>query len=71
MNEKKAKIVLNGAPHEVNQPCSVLDLLAELGWKPTQVVVEHNGSVVRRSEAGLVSLKEGDQVEIILPVAGG
>lgn len=71
MSEKKATIILNGATREVNQPCSVQDLLVELGWKPTQVVVEHNGSVVRRSEAASVSLREGDQVEIILPVAGG
>jgi len=71
MSDKTAKIIVNGKAQQVKQPCSVGDLLAGLAWKPTQVVVERNGRVVLRSEVGLVMLEEGDQVEIILPVAGG
>lgn len=71
MNKTTLRITLNGKPHTVNQPASVADLLAELGWKPTQVVVELNGRVLPRSETGQVFINEGDQLEIILPVAGG
>jgi len=71
MSDSTAMIVLNGQPRQVKQPCSVAELLAELGWKPTQVVVERNGNVLPRAEAGATALKDGDQLEIILPVAGG
>jgi thiamine biosynthesis protein ThiS len=71
MSEKRTKVVLNGAVKEIQHPCSGLELLAMLGWKPTQVVMEHNGRVLPRSELGSVFLNENDIVEIILPVAGG
>jgi thiamine biosynthesis protein ThiS len=71
MSTKTASIVVNGKRQQIALPCSVGDLLAVLGWKPTQVVVERNGEVVVRSTVGAVMLGEGDQVEIILPVAGG
>jgi len=65
------KIFVNGQPYEVKQDSTLVELLAELGWKPTQVVTERNGAVVPRSEASSVVLAEGDHLEIILPVAGG
>jgi thiamine biosynthesis protein ThiS len=71
MSVETAQIVVNGQQREIKLPCMLTGLLAEAGWKPTQVVVEHNGRVVPRSEAGSVSLSDGDQLEIILPVAGG
>ncbi len=71
MSHKTARIVVNGKAQQLTQPSSVADLLVALGWKSTQVVVERNGYVVPRSDVGLVMLEEGDQVEIILPVAGG
>ncbi|MBM3858906.1 MAG: sulfur carrier protein ThiS [Verrucomicrobia bacterium] len=71
MTEAPATIMLNGKSRKIKQPCSATELLSELGWKPTQVVIEHNGQVIPRSETGAIMLREGDQVEIILPVAGG
>jgi thiamine biosynthesis protein ThiS len=71
MSELHMTIHLNGKAQEIRQTCSVLNLLAELGWRPTQVVLEHNGQVIPRSQLESVQLKEGDHVEIILPVAGG
>ena len=71
MKSERASIVANGQRQEVNLPCSVADFVQGCGWKTTQVVVEHNGNVVGREELGRVMLKAGDQVEIIVPVAGG
>ena len=66
-----AKIISNGKPAEIDQPCRLADWLKQSGWKPTQVVVELNGEVVPRAQLEDVKLFEGDRLEVILPVAGG
>ena len=66
-----AKIIANGKPAEIDQPCRLADWLQQSGWKPTQVVVELNGEVVPRTQLEDVKLFEGDRLEVILPVAGG
>ena len=71
MRSESASIVANGQRQEVKLPCSVADFVQGCGWKTTQVVVEHNGNVVGREALGLVMLGDGDQLEIIVPVAGG
>jgi thiamine biosynthesis protein ThiS len=64
-------IVANGQRQEVMLPCSVADFLGSCGWKATQVVVEHNGNVLGRGELSQIILRDGDRLEIIVPVAGG
>lgn len=71
MKSEQCAIVANGQRREVSLPCSVAGFVQGCGWKTTQVVVEHNGNVVRREELGRVMLQDGDQLEIIVPVAGG
>jgi len=66
-----AKIIANGNQVEIDQACRLLDWLANLGWKPTQVVVELNGEVVPRSKFEDVELMDGDKLEVVFPVAGG
>lgn len=64
-------IVANGQTREVSPVTSVADFVASCGWQPTQVVVEHNGRVIGRDQLTKIALNEGDQIEIIVPVAGG
>ena len=71
MKPERVAILANGQKQEVSLPCSVADFVQGCGWKTTQVVVEHNGVVVGREELGRVMLQDGDQLEIIVPVAGG
>ena len=71
MMSERAAIVANGQKQEVELPCSVADFVQGRGWKTTQVVVERNGTVMSREGLGRVMLKEGDRLEIIVPVAGG
>jgi thiamine biosynthesis protein ThiS len=66
-----ASIVANGKPLEIALPCSVTDFLAERNLKPTQVVVEYNGEALLRDQFEQVQLREGDRLEVVLPVAGG
>jgi thiamine biosynthesis protein ThiS len=71
MKPESATIVANGKRRQVTLPRSVADFVAEHGWKGTQVVIELNGRVLRRDEVESVMLQEGDQLEVIVPVAGG
>jgi thiamine biosynthesis protein ThiS len=71
MPSDKVTIVANGESQEITAPGSVLDFLKLCGWKPTQVVVEHNGKVIERDRLQLVQLRNGDRLEVIVPVAGG
>jgi sulfur carrier protein len=64
-------VVANGEKRALSAPCSVADLVVASGLKPTQVVVELNGAVVSRNKAKETFLKQGDNIEIIMPVAGG
>jgi sulfur carrier protein len=63
--------VANGEQRRVHSPCTIDDLVETAGLKTTQVVVELNGQVVPRKDAASTHLKQGDNVEIIMPVAGG
>jgi thiamine biosynthesis protein ThiS len=71
MKSEFATIVANGQERQIELPCSVEDFLRICGWRPTQVVVEHNGNVLSRGTVANVQLKDGDCLEVIQPVAGG
>ena len=71
MSHKTAIIVANGERREIELPCTLEKFLASSGWRSTQVVVEHNGNVVLRNAVGNTELQDGDNLEVILPVAGG
>ena len=65
------KIIANGNEVEINKSCRLSDWLQDIGWKPTQVVIELNGEVLQRSQVNDVELHEGDRLEVVFPVAGG
>ena len=65
------KITANGNQVEVNPSCRLSEWLTQIGWKPTQVVIELNGEVVPRSQVKDVILNDGDTLEVVFPVAGG
>lgn len=49
----------------------IATLVAELGLPPQAVLVEHNGTALRRDEWVGRVLGDGDRLEIIRIVAGG
>jgi thiamine biosynthesis protein ThiS len=71
MSPDPITIIANGEERQIRVPCSVADFLKNCGWRPTQVVVEHNGNVLPRTKVETVPLQNGDRLEIIQPVAGG
>jgi thiamine biosynthesis protein ThiS len=46
-------------------------LVAELGFAPGTVLVEHNGTALRPDEWRGAALQENDRVELLRIVAGG
>ena len=67
----KLQITLNGDSHEVAQPLTVADLLAQLDIDPRRVAVEHNLVVLKRDRFGTTMVQEGDRVEVVNFVGGG
>jgi thiamine biosynthesis protein ThiS len=64
-----SKVFANGKKVAASE--RLADFISMAGWKPSQVVVELNGVVVPRDKVGDVILKDGDRIEVIVPVAGG
>jgi len=64
-------ITLNGDPHEIVQPVTVTELLAQLSIDARRVAVEHNLVILRRGTFDSVVVRDGDQVEIVNFVGGG
>lgn len=65
------EIRLNGKPRRVRAGETVAALLADLELDPRWVVAELNGSPVPRETFLRVTLRAGDQLELVRPVAGG
>ena len=66
------KLTINGEARDIDAAkLSLIALLAELGFGEIPVLVEHNGTALRGKEHAGITVKEGDQLEIIRIVAGG
>ena len=62
---------INGKRVELEQPTALVAYLEQLGVNPHAVAVEHNGEIIERAAYESVTLREGDQVEIVRMVGGG
>jgi thiamine biosynthesis protein ThiS len=68
---KRGTIIANGQPRDIELPSTVADFVRTCGFTGGQVVVEYNGNVLRHNAMESANLKNGDSLEIIVPVAGG
>jgi sulfur carrier protein len=64
-------IQLNGEEYAVNGDARLLALIERLGMRRGRIAVEINQVVVPRANYDSVTLKPGDQVEIVNFVGGG
>jgi sulfur carrier protein len=64
------KIVVNGEPMET-ATASLEELLVELGFGTTVVATAVNGSFAPAPRRAEITLREGDQVEVLAPMQGG
>jgi len=65
------QLQVNGEPRTIPGPATLVDLLGHLTIDPRMVVVELNREIVRRPSLGEVTLKSGDQIELVHFVGGG
>jgi len=66
-------LIVNGAPHELAEPCDVAGLVAQtLGDRHAPgVAVAVNRTVVPRTDWPRHRLEPGDRVDIVTAVQGG
>jgi thiamine biosynthesis protein ThiS len=67
-------IQLNGQPRtfsDLTSPADLASVIASLGLKADRIAVEHNGTIVRRTEWPQTQVVEGDRLEIVHFVGGG
>jgi thiamine-phosphate pyrophosphorylase len=64
-------VQLNGKPREFAGPLTLTGVLEQLGTIAKMVVIEHNGTVIPRSEYPQTPVHDGDVLEIVHFVGGG
>ena len=65
------KLVVNGEATELDEECTVLDLLERLGLNRDGIAVAVDGQVVPRTQHATTSLRDGQAIEVIRAVGGG
>ena len=65
------RIMLNGEPHALPDPMSVLALLERLNVDPRTVAGERRRGIIRRPRHGATRIEVGAEVEIVAFVGGG
>lgn len=65
------RVQINGEVKELTMPLTLSDLIEQLALPRDRVAVELNRAVVRRGDWPLVTLNEGDHLEIVHFVGGG
>ncbi|MCK8487938.1 sulfur carrier protein ThiS [Paenibacillus sp. MBLB2552] len=66
------QVRLNGKETILNEGCITLaDLLAEPPWRDRKLLIELNGTVVKKEDYPVIPLSEGDQIELVHFVGGG
>lgn len=65
------QINLNGQPHALTRPSTIVDLLEQLNLVGKRLAVEINEEIIPKSRHAKLLLKAGDQVEIVHAIGGG
>jgi thiamine biosynthesis protein ThiS len=65
------RIQVNGEPREIEENCSLTQLVVSLNLKHEQIAIELNHNVVRRAHWEATVLEPDDRVEIVHFVGGG
>jgi len=66
-----AKIQLNGKKITINSNFSILDLLKKYKLVNKKIAVEHNGSIIPKTNYRKKFLKNDDKLEIVHFIGGG
>jgi sulfur carrier protein len=69
--KEKITIRLNGDPQVIEGDVRLTTLIAALKMKPTRIAVELNREVVPKADYASITLRDGDELELINFVGGG
>ena len=64
-------ILINGETRQFEESKTITGLVADLGLEPKMVLIEHNGTALRRSEWPCTPVNDHDRLEILQVAAGG
>ncbi len=65
------KLLVNGEIREIEHATNIAELVAALNLPGPAILVEHNGTALRREEWAGRALHDNDRLEFIRIVAGG
>ena len=67
------KLTINGQPEEFSNPAITITELLKLKSveMPEMVSVEHNGTILNRSDFDATPVKDGDDIEFLYFMGGG
>ena len=65
------KLNINGLLYEYQPPMSTFDLLTYLGFNTDLILVDYNGTLLPKEQWEVLSLKEGDSLEMLTLAGGG
>ncbi|HVK53538.1 MAG TPA: sulfur carrier protein ThiS [Burkholderiales bacterium] len=64
-------VIVNGEPHQFDQPVTLAELLQQMALAGKRIAVEKNGAIIPRSTFEKAALSDGDRLEIVVAVGGG
>lgn len=64
------KLVVNGEVTDVKAK-TVAELIVECGFEEMPVATALNMAVIRKKDRAATAIKDGDRVEILVPMQGG
>ena len=67
----KITIRLNGEPYVVEGDARLTTLIEVLKMKPTRIAAELNRAIIPKADYASITLREGDELELINFVGGG
>ena len=62
---------LNGDTRPIKRSATIHEMVEELGLPVPLILVEHNGTALRRAEWTSTPVSDGDRIEILRIAAGG
>jgi sulfur carrier protein len=65
------EILVNGEPREIARARTVAELVNELALPAPTLLIEHNGTALRRAEWPATPVAANDRIELLRVVAGG
>jgi sulfur carrier protein len=71
MDESTLGVIVNGQPHALRAPCTLAELIGQLGHAPEGIATALNGEFVARSQRDARVVRDGDSVTCFQTITGG